>query len=59
MEPSAFLVTMAPGLEGVAESEIRSKLGQASVQATFRGRVIFGCTAGLERILELRCIDNL
>jgi len=59
VEPSAFLVTMAPGLEGVAESEIMSKLGQASVQATFRGRVIFGCTAGLERILELRCIDNL
>lgn len=59
MEPSAFLVTMAPGLESVAESEIVSKLGQASTLATFRGRIIFECTARLEQVLELRCVDNV
>lgn len=59
MESSAFLVTMAPGLESVAESEIMSKLGQASMLATFRGRLIFGCAVPLEQVFELRCVDNV
>lgn len=59
MESSSFLVTTASGLESVAESEIVSKLEQAWVQATLRGRIIFGCTAPLERVLQLRCVDNI
>lgn len=59
MKSSSFLVTMASGLESVAESEIMSKLGQAWVQATLRGRIVFGCAASLERVLQLRCVDNI
>lgn len=59
MESSLFLVTMASGLESVAESEIVAKLGQAWMQAIFRGRIVFGCTAPLERVFQLRCVDNI
>jgi tRNA (guanine6-N2)-methyltransferase len=59
MWPMLFMGTVAPGIESIAESEIQDKLAGAWIQATFRGRVLFGCTLPLQELLTLRCIDNL
>jgi len=59
IKSSIYMATVAPGLEGVAESEILTKLRGAWLYRTFRGRVLFGSTEPLERIMQLKCADNL
>ena len=59
MTSSLFMATTAPGLEHVAEAEIGAKLAGAWTHATFRGRILFGCTERLERVSKLRSVDNL
>jgi len=53
------MATVAPGLEGVAESEILAKLKGAWLYKTFRGRVLFGAGLPRDALMGLRCADNL
>jgi tRNA (guanine6-N2)-methyltransferase len=57
--PSAYLATVLPGLEEVAADELRAKVADASAEDTSRGKVLFRTSAGTERLLALRTIDNL
>lgn len=53
------MATTAPGLETVAQDEIKAKLESAWIHATFRGRILFGASVSLDRLFTLRCVDNL
>lgn len=53
------MATMAAGLEAVASSEIRGKIGGAEVHESLRGRVLFAAACALPDLLQLRCADNL
>ncbi|MBI3973118.1 MAG: RNA methyltransferase [Chloroflexi bacterium] len=43
----------------MAESEIRAKLPEASLQESLRGKVLFGAAASPDRPLALRTVDNV
>ncbi|MBQ9768083.1 MAG: methyltransferase domain-containing protein [Lachnospiraceae bacterium] len=54
-----FFGTTAPGLEPVAEEEIREKLPGVTVEKCMRGKVFFSGTVQKEELLLLTCVDNL
>ncbi|NMB46474.1 MAG: methyltransferase domain-containing protein [Firmicutes bacterium] len=54
-----YMVTVAPGLEDVAISELTTKLPGAWIQAQLRGRVLFVANSPWEDLQQLRCVDNI
>lgn len=52
-----YEATVASGLESIAQSEVKDKIGVESV--TQRGRVWFSTDAPVERMLKLKSINNL
>lgn len=53
------MATVTSGLEAVAEAEIMEVLKGAWPYGVFRGRLLFGCTASLAHLWQLRSVDNL
>ena len=53
------MATVTPGMEAVAESEVMQTIRGAWPYGVFRGRILFGCTAPLDNVLQLRCVDNI
>jgi 23S rRNA G2445 N2-methylase RlmL len=56
---AAYLLTVLPGLEGVAQSEAEAKLGGARVREAARGRIVLDASQAPETLLTLRTIDNV
>jgi tRNA (guanine6-N2)-methyltransferase len=54
-----YLATVLPGLEPVAESELRTKLPGAAVVETLRGKLLFSSRRPPADLLQLRTVDNL
>lgn len=54
-----YMVTVVPGLEDIASSEIISKLPGSWIQAQMRGRVLFAARPPGEDLQCLRCVDNI
>ena len=54
-----YMATVVPGLEDVAISEIIVKLPGAWTWAKLRGRILFATDSPWDKLLQLRCIDNI
>lgn len=54
-----YLATVLPGLESAAADEVATKVEDAAVTETLRGKVLFTSSQPLDRLLVLRSIDNL
>jgi 23S rRNA G2445 N2-methylase RlmL len=54
-----YLATVLPGLEFVAESELRAKLPGAATVETLRGKILVSAHQPPADLLQLRTVDNL
>lgn len=54
-----FMCTMAPGLEGAAQEELREKLPGVKKIDMLRGKLLFSGNPDKERLLTLECVDNV
>ncbi len=54
-----YLATVLPGLESVLVDEVQTKISEATIQETARGKVFFASPAPWGQLLALRTADNL
>ena len=54
-----IMATMVPGLENVAEDQIREILPDCIIKNSQRGKIFFNVNSSLRQLLKIKCLDNL